>query len=123
MIRLLLLLFFLSSPAYSHEMTPTYPKLVSSYMEGLATTKITVFNRRQDVEFYEIGVYDSNWKPINFAPQNRTIQVKYLDKVSVDIYMRSKDSKKAMYICTTSKLKKEDVKYTAISSRVCSKIK
>ena len=123
MIRLITLLFFLSSPAFSHEMTPAYPKLVPSYIEGLATTTFTIFNRRQDVEYYEIQVYDSKWNPINFAAQDKIIQVKYLDKVSVDIYINGKDSKKAMYICSTSKLKTKDVKYTAVSSRVCSKIK
>jgi hypothetical protein len=121
--RLLLLLFLLSSPAYSHELTPAYPKLVPSFIEGLATTKVVLFNRRQDVEYYELEVYDSKWTPVSFASQSKVIQAKYLDRVAIDIYIRSKDSKKAMYICTTSKLKTQDVKYTAVSSRVCSKIK
>lgn len=121
--RVLLLWLLLSSPVYSHELTPAYPELAPSYIEGLVTTKVTLFNRRQDVEYYEIEVYDSEWKPLDFATRTKTIQVKYLDKATIDIYIREKDLKKITYICTMSKLKTEDVKYTAVASRVCSKIK
>lgn len=82
-----------------------------------------MFNKRQDVEFYEIDVYDNDWNPIRFASQDKIIKIEYLDRASFEIFLRYKDSIKATYICTTSKLKTENIKNTAIASRVCSKIK
>ena len=54
---LLMLMWVVSSPVYAHEMVPTYPKLEPSYMEGLYKTSLTVFNKRPEIEYYEIGVF------------------------------------------------------------------
>ena len=54
---------FLAGKVSAHEMTPTYPPLVPSYVDGLVSAKMTMFNARQDVEYFEVGVFDAEWKP------------------------------------------------------------
>lgn len=82
-----------------------------------------LFNKRQDVEYYELSVYDSEWNAVNFASENKLFQVKYLETKPINVYVRNDDLKRVTYICTESKLKKQDVQYTAISSKICSKVK
>lgn len=112
-----------STAAYSHEMVPTYPKLEPSFMEGLYKTTMTVFNKRPEVEFYEIGVFDREWNPIPFVSNYKVHKVPYLSTVSFDIFIRDIDRRKATYICSQSKLRKVEKTRTAISSRICSKVK
>ena len=57
----------LCSNAVAHEMTPTYPKWKVSYIEGVKTTTMKMVNKRKDVEWYEIGVFDEEWEPIPFV--------------------------------------------------------
>lgn len=119
----IVLVVFSVSPSSAHEMTPTYPELKSSYIDGVVTTKMRLFNRRVDVEYYEISVYDGDWELIPFATENRLLKIDYLQTTYFDIYIRSQDIGKVKYICTLSKLKKDSNVTTAISSRICSKIK
>jgi len=112
-----------STAAYSHEMVPTYPKLEPSFMDGLYKTTMTVFNRRPEVEFYEIGVFDNEWNPLPFVSNYKIHKIPYLSTVSFDIFVRGKDKSKVTYICSQSKLRKIDKTRTAISSRICSKVK
>jgi len=107
----------------AHEMTPTYPELVPAYMEGVLVTNLKLYNRREDVEYYEIGVFTGEWEPIKFASIERVIRVDYLETKTFDVYVREKDRNKIMYICTISKLRKENVGVSAVSSKICSKIK
>jgi hypothetical protein len=51
-------------------MTPTYPVLDSSYINGVVVAKMKLFNRRNDVEYYQIEVFTKDWKPINFVNLN-----------------------------------------------------
>lgn len=113
----------LANIANSHEFTPTYPKLKRSYVDGVMVTQMRLFNKRSDVEFYEISVYDVEWNRLPFASESRIIKVGYLKTKFFDIYIRESDMEMAEYICTQSKLKKEDVQSTGISSRICSRIK
>jgi hypothetical protein len=115
-------LFFIS-PASSHEMTPAYPRFDQSYVSDLSVTRLMLFNRRQDVNYYEIEVTDKDWNPIPFASQAKLLKVDYLSKKQIEIYVRNRDVNKVVYICTVSKLLKENVSATRISSRICSKIK
>ena len=82
---------FLVNPALSHEMVPTYPKFNQSYVDGVLFTKLTLFNRRDDVQYYEIGVFDDEWNSLPFASETKIIYVKYLEKASFDVYVRVKD--------------------------------
>lgn len=107
----------------AHEMVPTYPKWEPAYIDGLTKTTMTVFNKRTDVEYYEIGVFDGEWNPIQFVSNYQIFKVPYLSAVTFDVYVRKQDADRAVYICSRSKLQKEDLTRTAISSRICSKIK
>ena len=51
---LIVLLCLFGFQSNAHEMTPTYPVLDSSYIEGVVVAKMKLFNRREDVEYYEI---------------------------------------------------------------------
>lgn len=118
-----LVLASLASAANAHEMVPTYPKLERSHLDGILRTTMSMFNKRADVEYYEIGVFDKDFNPIPFVTSYSVIKIKYLGHVTFDVYIRDADANKATYICSQSKLRKEDLSRTAISSRICSKFK
>lgn len=109
--------------AYAHEMTPTYPKLERAYIDGVYKTTMEMFNKRQDVEWYEIGVFDSEWNKIPFVSSYKLINLHYLGHVKFDLYIREQDKDRATYVCSKSKLRKENTSKTAVSSRICSKFK
>lgn len=109
--------------ANAHEMVPTYPKLKPSYMDGLMVTTMEIFNKRKDVEYYEIAVFDKDWKPIPFVSSFTVVQLDYLKRVKFDIYIREKDKDKALYVCSRSKTLQQKVSNTTITSKICSKFK
>tara|TARA_R110000822_G_scaffold13329_4_gene47401 strand:+ start:11403 stop:11789 length:387 start_codon:yes stop_codon:yes gene_type:complete len=113
----------LSSAVSAHEMVPTYPVLEPSYLDGLHKTTMTMFNKREDVDFYEIGVFDSEWNSIPFVSNYTIFKIPYLSTVTFDVFIRDIDKNKAVYVCSQSKLKKGTATRTAISSRICSKFK
>lgn len=118
--------FFIASLSLmvnAHEMTPTYPKFESSFVKGVNKTKMRLFNRREDVKYYEIGVFTSDWEPVPFVTSYKVMKMDYLETAEFDLYINVKNLKKATYICSKSKLRKTDVKSSGIASRVCSKIK
>jgi hypothetical protein len=117
------MLILTSVQSLAHEMTPTYPELRPSYVDGLYSTKMKLFNRRDDVIYYDIGVFDKDWKQIPFASQDKLIKIEYLEKTGFEIFIRGDDYERVEYICTTSKLLKSDTGKAAVMSRICSKIK
>ena len=118
-----LFLLLISFSSYSHEMTPTYPKFKSSYMDGLLVTEMEIFNKRRDVAYYEIGVFDKDFEPIPFVSSYSVYKVDYLKKVSVEIYVRKKDESSITYICSRSKVLKQRVSNTSVTSTICSKVR
>lgn len=120
---LLMLVWVVSSPVYAHEMVPTYPKLEPSYMEGLYKTSLTVFNKRPEIEYYEIGVFTEEWEPIRFVSSYKVYKIPYLSTVTFDIYIQDINKDRVTYICSVSKLRKSVANRTAISSKICSKVK
>jgi len=114
---------FISTTVSAHEMTPTYPKLEVSHVDGLLVTTMQLFNKRQEVEYYEVAVFDENFSPVPFVSSYSVLKVDYLQRVTFDIYIRHMDKKRAKYICSRSKLRKDTTVRTAVSSRICSKIK
>ena len=116
-------LMLITNIASAHEMTPTYPKLIPSHIDGVYVTTMEMFNKRADVEFYEIGVFDKNFKPIPFVSKFTVLKLRYLGHISFDIYIRKEDVSAATYVCSISKLRKEDKSRTAISSKICSKFR
>lgn len=119
----ILVLFSAVFTASAHQFTPTYPQFVSSFVEGVVYTKMELFNKRQDTEYYELGVFTATWEPVSFASEDKLIYVKYLQTKKFNVYIRKQDLGKATYICTESRIKKEDAVNTVISSKICSKIK
>ena len=117
------MLALFSSVAFAHEMTPTYPKMRPSHLDNVYVTTMEMFNKRKDVEYYEIGVFDEEWNPVPFVSSYEIINIRYLGHVTFDIYIRKSDVGRAEYICSKSKLRKDDSVRTAISSRICSRIK
>lgn len=118
-----LLLVLISFSSYSHEMTPTYPKFKDSFMDGLLVTEMEIFNKRRDVDYYEIGVFDKDFKAIPFVSSFNVYKIAYLETVKVEIYVRKKDESKILYICSRSKILEQRVSNTSITSTICSKIR
>jgi hypothetical protein len=123
MMKYILVICLTVSPAFAHEMVPTYPKLGPSHIDGLQKTSLTVFNKRVDVEYYEIGVFTEEWEPIRFVSNYKIFKVPYLSTVNFEIYIRDEDKPKAVFVCSQSKLNKSTNTRTAISSRICSRFK
>lgn len=117
-----LALMLVHGSAMAHELTPTYPEMRNSFIEGISVTNLQLFNRREDVSHFVIDVYTEEWEPVQFATSNQVIQVNYLQKANFEVYIRDADLERATYICTTSKLLTNNVESTGISSRICSRI-
>jgi hypothetical protein len=104
-------------------MTPTYPVLAPSYIDGVSVAKMKLFNRREDVGYYQILVYTEDWLPISFASEEKIIKIGYNKTKSFNVYVRSVDLDKTVYICTVSKVFKGTKQIALVSSMICSKIK
>jgi hypothetical protein len=116
-------LILFANSAAAHELTPTYPEIEPSYVEGVSVIKMKMWNRRSDASYYEINVYDDKWKSVPFAAPEKVIKLGYLEHKSFELYVRDDDITRVTYICTTSKQLKQDVQSTGIKSRICSRVK
>jgi hypothetical protein len=116
-------LLFLSVPLVAHEMVPTYPKWERGIYPGILSTTVEIFNKRKDVEYYEIGLFDKDWNPVYFVADYKVIQLKYLSSASIDIYIAKEEKDRVEYVCSRSKIRKSNETRTAISSRICSRFK
>lgn len=112
-----------STSAAAHELTPTYPELRPAFVDNVLVTTMKMWNRRNDTKYYEIQVFDSEWKKIPFASTDKIIKIGYLEHKTFDVYIREKDAKIAEFICTVSKQLKQDVISTGVKSKICSRIK
>lgn len=121
--RLLIgLILFVSGSVYAHEMTPAYVNFRTSLFDGILETELNMFNRRADVEYYEIEVFDYNWDPLPFATDQDVFRLKYLDRKKIPVYIRKRDRNRVAYICTTSKLFRSNTTSTVVASKICSKV-
>ena len=122
---IILLLLSLMSPLKAHQFTPTYPELTPSYVAGIYKAEMELLNIRNDISYYKIGVFDKDWKSVPFAiiEGSKILKIDYLDRKSIEVYIRAYDKTKAHYICSKSKTLKSVKDPTIISSRICSKIK
>lgn len=111
------------SEAIAHEMTPTYPKLGVSHVDGLYKTTLQLFNKREEVEYYEIGVFDKDKAPIPFVSNYKIMKINYLGHVTFDVFIRKQDVSRAVYVCSRSKLRKDNKVRTAVASVICSKFR
>ena len=109
--------------AQAHEMTPAYPKFKLSYIDGVSVTKMSLFNRRSEISYFEIGVFTEDWKEIPFAATSKLIKVRYTKRYPFEVYVRNGDLDRVQYICTISKILKGEEQISQIASRICSKVK
>ena len=107
--------------ALAHEMVPARADLKLSHVSGVLKAELALFNKRADVDYYYISVFDDEWSPVTFVTTNRLIQVGYLGRTKFDIYLRSDDAQSARYVCSTSRLNANG-KGTLVSSRICSRL-
>lgn len=112
----------MATTAYAHEWTPTYPKFEPSFIEDIVVTTMTLFNKRSDVEYYEITVHDADWNLVPFVSATKLVYIPYLSKESIEIYIREADCDRIEYICTTSKQLLLDAPSSGVDSRICSKV-
>ena len=123
MYRSVILWVLLYSSVAAHDMTPTYPKWKMSFIPSAKMTSMEVFNKRADVQWYQIGVFDENWNSIPFVTRYKIIRVKYLSRVKFDIYVNENDAKRTEYVCSTSKLRGNDDFKPIVESKICSRFK
>lgn len=113
----------LAVTARAHEMVPTYPEWSRGIYPGVLTTTIKLFNKRKDVEYYEIGVFDKDFKPIFFVADYKIVKLQYASSISIDVYIAKENRKQVEYICSRSKIRKDQETRTAVSSRICSRFR
>ena len=94
-----------------------------SFIPSAKMTTMRVFNKRADVSWYQIGVFDKDWNPIPFVTRYKILKVKYLSHVNFDVYVNQANAKEAEYICSTSKLRGNDDFKPIVESRICSRFK
>lgn len=116
-------LLCLGGYASAHQFTPTYPELQTSYVTGVKVLRMSIFNSRQEIDWYSIGVYDQDWNSVAFASTNKLINLSYLERKNIEVYIRERDKEKVAYICSKSKTLSSTKDPSIITSRICSKIK
>ena len=104
-------------------MTPTYPEWKMSFIPSAKMTTMQMFNKRKDVQWYEIGVFDKEWNLLPFVTRYKILRVKYLSRVKFDVYISDEYENSAEYICSTSKLRGNDNFRPIVESRICSRFK
>jgi len=120
--RLLALFLLYSLPTLAHEMTPAYPVVRPSHVDGVVKVEMSLFNSREEIEWYQIELFDLNWTNIPFATSYRIINIGYKEKKSFDVYIRKSDMDEAVYLCTTSKVRKTNKSRTLVTSKTCSRL-
>ena len=123
MYRPVILWLLLCSSVAAHDMTPTYPKWKMSFIPSAKMTTMQMFNKRKDVQWYEIGVFDEEWNLLPFVTRYKILRVKYLSRVKFDVYISDEYLDNAEYICSTSKLRGNDNFKPIVESRICSRFK
>jgi hypothetical protein len=118
---MILMTVLFANRVYAHEMTPAYPKLEQSIMDDVLKATVVLFNRRSDVSYYQVSVFDQEWEPMIFATSSNIVRLEYLSKKTIEIYIRSEDAIRSGYICTQSKILKGEAN-AVVSSRICSKM-
>lgn len=123
MFRSLILLILISANSLAHEQTPTYASWNHSHIAGVVKTEIEIFNKRSDVAYFEIGVFDQDWNMQNFVTSWNILEVKQYERKAAVIYMTEAKSLEAEYICSISKIRSSNQTQTALASQICTRLK
>lgn len=120
--KLSILFIGLASIVHAHEMTPAYPELKPSHVSGVMKVRLSLFNQREDVKYYQIELFDLDFNSKPFSSTYRIMKVDYKERRDFEVYIRRSDLNNPLYVCTISKVVKSRGTRTLISSRICSKI-
>jgi len=120
--KLSILFIGLASIVHAHEMTPAYPKLKPSHVSGVLKVQMSLFNQREDVKYYQIELFDSDFNSMTFSTTYRIMKVDYKERKDFEVYIRKSDLDNPLYLCTISKVVKPRSSSPLISSRICSKV-
>lgn len=112
-----------AAPVSAHQWTPTYPRWEQSYIEGVVSVDMELFNVRKDNDYYSIQVLDAEMNPVPFVTSERVLNVKYLKSKKVEVFVRKVDMDRAVYICSVSRILREEQTKASVASRICSKAK
>ena len=123
MYRAVIALLLLGEYASAHQFTPTYPVLEQAPMPGVKVLNMSIFNNREEIDWYSINVYDKDWNSLAFASTDKLINLNYLERKNIEVYVRTIDSNKVVYICSKSKTLASVKNPSIITSRICSKVK
>ena len=83
-----------------------------------------LFNKRDDIRYYRVGVFDSEWNKVPFiVTGGRVINVEYLDTKRFDVYVQESKRDRVTYICTKSLTLQDGSTKSIMASRICSKVK
>ena len=123
MYRPVILWLLLCGSVAAHDMTPTYPEWKMSFIPSAKMTTMQIFNKRADVEWYQIGVFDKEWNSIPFVTRYKILNIKHLQRVKFDVYVNKTNADLAEYICSTSKLRGNDDFKPIVESKICSRFK
>jgi len=108
----------------AHDFTPTYPKLETTHQSGVLKASMKLFNKRNDIRYYRVGVFDDEWNKIPFIVSGgKVINVEYLDTKRFDVYIQESRRKDVTYICTKSLTLQDGSTRSIMASRICSKVK
>ena len=120
-----IILFLLLTGGYAnaHQFTPTYPELEMSHMAGVLKAEMVLFNTRKDIRYYEVNVFDKDWNSVRFAIESKVIPIDYQETKYITVYISKKESNKARYICSKSRILLTVKEPSIVSSRICSKLK
>jgi hypothetical protein len=123
-IMLLLTAILSGQASLAHDFTPTYPKLETTHQAGVLKASMKLFNKRNDIRYYRVGVYDSEWNKIPFIVSGgKVINVEYLDTKRFDVYIQESNRDRVTYICTKSLTLQDGSTKSILNSRICSKVK
>jgi hypothetical protein len=103
-------------------MTPAYPEVKPSHVSDVVKVEMSLFNSREEIQYYQVDLFDLNWTNIPFSTTYRIIKIGYKEKKAFNVYIRKSDMDEAVYLCTTSKVRKSNKSKTLISSRICSRL-
>lgn len=103
-------------------MTPAYPEVKPSHVSDVVKVEMSLFNSREEIQYYQVDLFDLNWTNIPFSTTYRIIKIEYKEKKAFNVYIRKSDMDEAVYLCTTSKVRKSNKSKTLISSRICSRL-
>jgi len=123
-IMLLLVTLLSGQASLADDFTPTYAKLETTHIQGVLKASMKLFNKRDDIRYYRVGVYDSDWNKIPFiVTGGSVINVEYLDTKRFDVYIQKSNRDRVTYICTKSLTLQDGSTRSIMASRICSKVK